>query len=370
MYSRFTVRAALPILLATLGAVGAREASAQAGRGERVAVPVNTVVRVRLEDRVSSDTAKVGDRVRAVLAPSDHSGFPEATRFDGEVTDVQRTNKDRPGILDMRFKRVVFPDGKSETIDARLASLNDEDVRRTDDGRLETRKRDSKEKFDPKWVGYGAAGGAVLATILGGGFLKGALLGGVGGAIYAYLNKDKDKDRREYRDVRLERDTEFGLRLNTRVAFDGRGDYRYSRYEERPDGPRPDKVLGDRGEYRYSNAVINLDGKRVEFRELKPVNVNGRIFVPLATVADAAGLKYRHRDGDDSFTVITRDGEVRGTSGDSDITLRNRDTAHLDNSPMSIDGEIYVSTEFLSRALGMQVNWDRKAGKLDLESER
>ena len=52
------------------------------------------------------------------------------------------------------------------------------------------------------------------------------MLGGLGGAVYSYLNRDK---RREFRDVELARGTEFGVNLQQRVAFAERSDYRYPR---------------------------------------------------------------------------------------------------------------------------------------------
>ena len=85
---------------------------------------------------------------------------------------------------------------------------------------------EGRKKFDWKWVGYGAGGGAVLGTIFGGNLLRGALLGGLGGAVYSYLNRDKN---REFKDVELSRGTEFGIRLDNRVAFADRTDYEYPR---------------------------------------------------------------------------------------------------------------------------------------------
>src|SRR5690606_35021591 len=112
----------------------------------------------------------------------DRSGFPRGTRFEGVVTEVARAGKNEPGVLDVEFRRAILPDGRAMAISGELAGLGDDDVRRRSDGRLESRHSSRKEKFDAKWVGYGAAGGAVLSTIFGGGFLKGALLGGLGGA--------------------------------------------------------------------------------------------------------------------------------------------------------------------------------------------
>lgn len=202
--------------------------AAQAGpsRTQRT-VPADTVVQAELDTKLSSKTAEKGDPVRAIVSDKDRSGFPEGTRFEGTVTEVQRAAKTKPGVLDVRFNRAVLPDGTPVALGGSLASLDEKDVVRTSNGRLES-KYGSKSKFETKWLGYGAAGGAVLATVFGGGFLKGALIGALGGAAYSYINKNKDKDKGEYRDVDLSRGTDFGIRVNNQVSFTDTGRYRYT----------------------------------------------------------------------------------------------------------------------------------------------
>jgi len=195
-------------------------------------IPANTVVKVKLDQDLSTKEARPGDRFTATLDDDDYSGFPAGTRFEGTVTEATRPTKTRPGILDVTVRRALLPGGSAVAVSGQLAGLEEDDVRRVGRGRLESKHR-GKGKFQTKWVGYGAAGGAVLSTIFGGNFLKGALLGGVGGAVYGYLNKDKGS--RSYRDVELDRGTGFGLRLNQRVVFNDSSRYRYASYEDVPD---------------------------------------------------------------------------------------------------------------------------------------
>ncbi len=221
-------RMAAPILAATLGLSGV----AQAQSGPRD-IPMDTVIRLELSENLNSRTARRGDQFGARLAASDRSGFPERTRFEGSVIDVRRASKDQPGLLGVKIHRAILPDGALVPVNGTLASLDAGDVRRTGQGRIEARKG-SSGKMDLKWVGYGAAGGAVLGTILGDGgdLFKGALLGALGGAAYSYLNKDKGGDRRAG-DVSLARGTEFGVRVHHRVTFRDTGRYRYaSQYDD------------------------------------------------------------------------------------------------------------------------------------------
>jgi len=379
MRLRYEVRFALPLLAAGLALSGSRAGLAAV---ERASIPADTVVHVKLDANVSSRSAVVGDRVKATVIPEDHSGFPVGTRVEGRITEVQHASKEEPGILDMRFDRVVLPDATAVPIDGRLASLSDEDTRRDRDGRVVSRSYDGKGKFETKWVGYGAGGGAVLATIFGGSFLKGALLGGLGGAVYSYLNKDRAKGNGGYREVELGSGTEFGVRLNETAAFDRRSTYRYAandRYDSDRDRDRAgnggasrdqERVAGSRSEYRYSSTAVTYGGRRVDFGDTRPMNVNGTLYVPLSVVARAANLDYRHRAGDDFFSFTSPDGMVEGTAGETRVSQRGHPDITLRNAPMAVDGEIYVPVEFFSQAAGMHANWDRRAMRLELEPYR
>ncbi len=188
-------------------------------------VPARTVVQVTLDERVTSRRANVGDRVTATLDPADRSEFPDGTKFEGRITEAQTSTANRPGIVDAVFDRAVLPNGDTVRISGNLAGLDKDSVRRTRDGRLESKDRGA-EKFDWKWVGYGAGAGLILGGILGDDdWLKGALVGGVGGAIYSYIrgqnnNRNTASNRDKYHEVVLQKGAKFGIELNERVALD------------------------------------------------------------------------------------------------------------------------------------------------------
>src|SRR3569833_3169581 len=191
-------------------------------------VPTDTVVRARLEERLSTRTATRGQHFTATVDDNDRSGFPDGTRLEGVVTEVEHPTKEHPGVLDVQFRRAILPGGRAVAITGRLASLDEKDVKETTDGRLVAAHR-GDGKMQTKWLGYGAAGGAVLSTIFGGNFLKGALLGALGGGAYAYLNKAKNHER--YREVDLDPDTRFGVRITHQVAFANVPSYHYRTFD-------------------------------------------------------------------------------------------------------------------------------------------
>jgi hypothetical protein len=192
----------------------------------RMVIPANTVVRARLREAISSKTARRGDQIEAEVDNDDQSRLPMGTKLIGVVTEAQASRSGEPGVLDVSFRNAILPDGTNIPITGDLASLDKESVKQAADGRLVARTKQGK-KFDAKWVGYGAAGGALLSTIFGGKLLKGALLGAVGGAAYGYLKGQKD--RKKVSDVALASGTEFGVRLDQRVSFADNSIFRYNR---------------------------------------------------------------------------------------------------------------------------------------------
>jgi hypothetical protein len=356
-------RIAVPLILLALALAGTRGASAQ---GE-VVIPAETVIRLELDQRLSSATARVGDTFAAVLSRQDTSGFPDGTRFQGEVTEVQRFEKnERPGMLDVRFRRAFLPDGQRVNLDGRLASLADEDVRRTDDGRIEARPTGGRRRTDWRWAGYGAAGGAVLSALLRGNILRGALLGGVGGAIYSVLGSRRERET--YRDVDLPRGTEFGMLVQQRVAFAGRPDYRYTARQAFLAGNNnnAEQVAGGREEFRYGPTTVRLNGQDVNLGETRPINVDGTLYVPLAPIAQAANLRLQHRAGADRFTLQTPSGPARAFAGDPTVRGSGQ-PLELERPPHMFDGTIYVPIEYLSRVAGLGVQWNRADQRLDLD---
>jgi hypothetical protein len=127
-------------------------------------------------------------------------------------------------------------------------------------------------------------------------------------------------------------------------------------------------VAGEREETRYSPISVRMNGRAMTFTDARPMHINGVLYVPLADVARASNMRYMHRAGDDSFVLRTSQGSLRGTAGETRLSGRTGTDITLTDEPISIDGEIYVPTEFLTRAADMRVNWNRNTLQLDLES--
>jgi hypothetical protein len=113
-----------------------------------------------------------------------------------------------------------LPDGQTYQIAGSPISLDSRSVQRTSDGRLMATSSGSSSKNKMKFLAYGAGAGLVIGSLLGSN-IKGALAGGAAGYLYGMLNKNKANGR----DVVLKPGTEFGVRLDQRVALASQGGY-------------------------------------------------------------------------------------------------------------------------------------------------
>lgn len=144
-------------------------AAAPVPQFEEVIVPASAVIGLQLESTLTSERARVEDRVdarvtRDVLAAG-RVAIPAGSRVLGSVTLVERGGKVKERArLGVRFHTLVLGDGSE-------VPLQTEAIYR--DG--ESPAGDSAKK-----IGVAAVGGAILGGILGG--KKGAAIGGATGA--------------------------------------------------------------------------------------------------------------------------------------------------------------------------------------------
>lgn len=137
-------------------------------------LPQGTELEVRLEQPLSSKTARVEDRFDATVARSVYVDgrivVPAGSRVQGTVTQAEPAQRPaRGGRLSLSFDRLLLDDGTSVTLSSRLVQV----------------KEDIGSGQTVKSGAIGAVLGAVLGSVLGGkkGGLVGVLLGGAGGAI-------------------------------------------------------------------------------------------------------------------------------------------------------------------------------------------
>jgi hypothetical protein len=298
----------------------------RSGYAQQVSLPEGTVLRAELKDTLSSVDSRPGDRFTATIqADRDGSGLPSGTEVIGQVKSVRRASDRQPGTIDVDFQTLRLPNGRSYPITASLTSLDANSVRKTADGRLESRGSSSKDKT--KFIGYGAGAGAIIGALGGGDLLTSALLGAAAGYLYGQLNKDKQQSGR-YSDVSLKAGTEFGVALDQRLvvtdaldrsgAYDNRyrrpADRRGSRYDSRNDSRYDGRYNRNDDRARESDIRVYMNDRDVRFGDSRPFVSGGRVMVPLTPVLDATG--YRHR-----YDTRAREVTVTGDRGDARLVV-------------------------------------------------
>ena len=123
--------------------------------GRREVLPEGTVIPVRLDDSLSSKSSRRGDKFTATVRfGRDDAGLPEGTRVEGSVREAYASHNGKPGVIDVNFQRIVFPNGDRTQLTGSLTALNGKNLHRDSKGRLVDSGSKSKDRL--KWVGIGA----------------------------------------------------------------------------------------------------------------------------------------------------------------------------------------------------------------------
>jgi hypothetical protein len=171
-------------------------------RVDPITVPQETALRVTLDQSITTDQNRSGDRFEATVSEpvviDGKTVIPEGARATGLVVDARHSGHLKGRAQLHLALQSVEVDGKTY------------DIRTTTPGRV---GRDHKKR-NWAFIGGGAAGGALIGALAGGG--EGALIGGPIGAgagvATAYFTGK--------RDIKLPAETRLSFRLTEPVTID------------------------------------------------------------------------------------------------------------------------------------------------------
>jgi hypothetical protein len=178
-------------------------------------VNAGQVMRVRLNQSITSETARVGDQFSTtVVDPVYSSGveiIPAGSEITGRVTSVNRASrKSKAGTLGVHFVSLRLPTGIVRAINGDLTDVASNNINADNEGEVSGR---SATKRNVVFIGGGAATGALIGAIAGGGKGAGigAIVGGGLGAAGAVFSKGHE--------AVVKSGTEFGVVLNQTVSL-------------------------------------------------------------------------------------------------------------------------------------------------------
>lgn len=209
------------VTLAVLTAVGVTALSPVLayGHARRVILDAGTVIPVKLNEKISSDSAQKGDTFTATVPNkgSDSMAYlalPPGTRIDGHVREARAKEGKNPGMLDLAFDRAITPDGHEYSINGSLIGLDNKSVQPDSNGHLVAKKAHRTDRLT--YVGYGAGAGLVLGVL---GDRKNIVRDTALGAALGYLGGALEKHKSDVRDVTLKEGTKIGVRLDRRFSY-------------------------------------------------------------------------------------------------------------------------------------------------------
>lgn len=180
------------------------------------AVDSGAIMRVRMNQTISSKTAKVGNTFTVTVTEPVYSNngvvvIPTGSTLTGKVNSVKMAAKGgKPGEIDASFISVKLPNGISRTINGSLTDLDAGKSASDNEGGVSGDKMKNRKII---FIGGGAAGGAILGAIVGGG--KSTAIGAIAGAGAGFLGERLLKGP----EAEVKSGTEFGVYLNQSISL-------------------------------------------------------------------------------------------------------------------------------------------------------
>lgn len=204
--SRAAILAAVILIASALDAQAQRRISRSRTITDTSLVRVGAELKIRLREAISSKDARVGDKFSAtVVDPNQYDG----AKVYGHISSIRKSGRIKgTTTIGFAFDRIELRDGRRGPMRAQLIRIYDSDsVKVSQEGEAES---GSRGKQTLKRSGIGAAAGAIIGGIAGGG--KGAaiglIIGGAAGAGSVAIKGGKE--------LRLEPGTEMLIRVTRR----------------------------------------------------------------------------------------------------------------------------------------------------------
>ena len=179
-------------------------------------VDTGTIIRARMNSTIDSKSAAVGNTFMSTVTEPVYSStgvvvIPTGATLTGRVTSVKKAAKGgEPGQIDVSFVSVKLPNGNVRSINGSLTDLESGKTKSDNEGSVSGSKMKNRKIV---FIGGGAAGGAVLGAIVGGG--KATAIGAILGAGAGFLGEKFLKGP----EAEVKSGTEFSVFLNQAIKM-------------------------------------------------------------------------------------------------------------------------------------------------------
>ena len=327
IYTRFLLAALLMVLAVSVSAAP-------------VVIPRDTVIPVTLDKAISSATSQEGNAFYAHHTGVNGGGFPEQTKFTGNIDSVTKASGKTAGQIGVSFVSAKMPDGTRVPIVGQLTSLDDRSVT-TDASTGRLVGTTDARKANLKFAAIGAGAGLVLGQVIG----KKPLLGTILGAAAGYLYGAKLVKPAVGKDVVVPAGTQFGILLTEDVTFtDPWSTASTSSTGAGPVGP----------------------GWEVTFSNLQPVMSGNDLMVPFRSVMNSIDMAFDYNSAAKSVRVSNYESQALHTVGTRIIDINGKDT-WMGAPSRIMNGSIYVPASYIELLTSRTAYWNQRSGVLRIE---
>lgn len=109
------------------------------------------------------------------------------------------------------------------------------------------------------------------------------------------------------------------------------------------------------GRVQAQSVSLMIDGQSVALAQ-PPMMIHGRVMVPLRGVFERLGATVNYNADTHQISAVRTGANIALSLGSRVATINGK-TNYLDVAPVNLDGRLLVPLRFVSEALGAQVNW-------------
>lgn len=113
---------------------------------------------------------------------------------------------------------------------------------------------------------------------------------------------------------------------------------------------------------------VTLDGQSVTFPDQEPLEVSGRVMVPVNAIFEAIGAEVTWNSTAKTVTAVLNDQTFVLKIGSSTATV-NDTSVEIDGSAIIKNSRTLVPVRFISEALGLKVDWDQSTATVKITSQ-